>query len=507
MSAPRGVVRVWLATVTLWACAGGELAESADGAFSPVPRPRLDGSVALGEAGVPVVPSLDADVGGPPGDATPGPVGGTPSGGGATPPDRDAEPTVPGPPTDPNDQDGDGVPAADDCDDLDPDRAPNLPETPGDGVDTDCDTQDDLACFAAADCPPAWSCRADYTCQPGCRPDDCRPGLRCNSIERVCLPDPSLSGCGRDVDCPADQACVPYRVVRTGSLGLTCQPREGEAGPGAPCAADDECRSGVCLRGTGCFGPCRDDADCGPGAACAWTRLQSGETQNRFRVCVRQLRACSRDADCEGGGVCAAIARPDAPRGVVLACVAPAPDAGLGGPGAACAQDADCRSGACLVEDGLCIGACVDAADCAAGQRCYAAGVYYLDDGGTAGPADDVESGLPQCLPDFGSDAACDALRFCPENEVCFPRRGADGRTYEPRCRRAVGPGVAGAMCDADGDCATGACVDGACVGVCHRPEDCAPGSFCVERRWVLDDRGTEDVYDDHALEVGLCVR
>jgi hypothetical protein len=62
-------------------------------------------------------------------------------------------------------------------------------------------------------------------------------------------------------------------------------------------------------------------------------------------------------------------------------------------------------------------------------------------------------------------------------------------------------------MCDADGDCATGACVDGACVGVCHRPEDCAPGSFCVERRWVLDDRGTEDVYDDHALEVGLCVR
>ena len=173
--------------------------------------------------------------------------------------------------------------------------------------------------------------------------------------------------------------------------------------------------------------------------------------------------------------------------------------------GAACRAGSDCRSGICL-QDGVCFGPCADDADCVAGDRCYSPGVFFIDDGGTALAADDVYSGVPTCLTDRGSDAPCDDLRHCPAGEACTPRLDDDGRTFVTRCRTAQGAGGPGAACDADADCQLGACTDGHCAGLCFAPADCAAGTHCEAGRYVLDDRGTLDPYDDLTADLGFCL-
>ena len=103
-----------------------------------------------------------------------------------------------GPPDPTDDLDQDGVSAPADCDDTDPRRYPGARELPGDGLDANCDAQDALPCNGSDDCPPAWYCARDFTCQSGCRADDCRDGLRCHSLDRVCLPDDANFACGRE---------------------------------------------------------------------------------------------------------------------------------------------------------------------------------------------------------------------------------------------------------------------------------------------------------------------
>ncbi|MSP70903.1 MAG: hypothetical protein EXR76_01710 [Myxococcales bacterium] len=410
-----------------------------------------------------------------------------------------------GPPDPTDDLDQDGVSAPADCDDADPRRYPGARELPGDGLDANCDAQDALPCNGSDDCPPAWYCARDFTCQSGCRADDCRDGLRCHSLDRVCLPDDANFACGRDADCPQGTLCRLYRIVGAGALGATCEPPQGVDGTGAACADGSECQSGLCLYSGTCGALCRDDRDCPMTTTCAWTRFYAGETENRVHVCMGPLTACVRSEDCRPGLICAAVPRPDQPRGHVLGCV-PGPDGvGVLRSGAACARDEQCQSGQCLAE-GRCLGPCGGDVDCAQGQRCYEAGIFIIDDGGTVSTVDDVLTGLPQCGPDHGSEQRCDELRRCPIDEVCLPRVGVDGRTYETRCFGAQGPGAAGVACENDAECASGDCIAEHCFGLCFELDGCGEGSRCINRQFVLDDRNTMDLYDDLIADLGLCV-
>ncbi len=492
---PGGVIAVVLA-----ACAGGELAREDAGLAGYVVTPSGDAARIGPTPGVDAGPGGDArpsvgDGGPSGGDATAGGAGG----GGARPPvDTDASVV------DPLDRDGDGVSPPEDCDDEDPRRSPNAVETPGDGFDSNCDAQDDLPCVRATDCPPAWYCDNDFLCRPGCRSTDCRPGLQCHSLDRICLPADLNLSCGRDADCPAGTYCRLYVAPGSEVFGSTCEPTVGPGRAGAACEADAECASDACFYGSTCLGLCRDDSDCAPGSACAWTRLNVGETENRFRVCLRQIQACDSPSDCGAGDVCTLLPRPDAPRGFTLACLPAPADAGPGGSGAPCADDSACRTGICL-GDGTCFGPCADDAECPAGRRCYDAGIFFIDDGGTALVADDVLSGLPYCALDSGSDAPCDGQRRCPAGETCAPRRAAEGNRFETRCQTAEGPGGAGEPCDADAACQLGACTEGRCLGLCFADGDCAAGTACEVGTYVLDDRDTRDPYDDVRAELGFC--
>lgn len=336
---PGGVIAVALA-----ACAGGELAREDAGLAGYVVTPSGDAARIGPTPGVDAGPGGDArpsvgDGGPSGGDATAGGAGG----GGARPP-VDTDGAV----VDPLDRDGDGVSPPDDCDDEDPRRSPNAVETPGDGFDSNCDAQDDLPCVRATDCPPAWYCDNDFLCRPGCRSTDCRPGLQCHSLDRICLPADLNLSCGRDADCPAGTYCRLYVAPGSEVFGSTCEPTVGPGRAGAACEADAECASDACFYGSTCLGLCRDDSDCAPGSACAWTRLNVGETENRFRVCLRQIQACDSPSDCGAGDVCTLLPRPDAPRGFTLACLPAPADAGPGGSGAPCADDSACRTGICL---------------------------------------------------------------------------------------------------------------------------------------------------------------
>jgi hypothetical protein len=479
-------------------CAGGNLADE-DAAGSMYSGPPT------GDASGVVIPTPDALISSrldaramEPGDAGPGDA--RPNGPDGPP----APPTDPPDPVDPNDQDGDGASPPDDCDDTNPARAPGLVETPGDGFDSNCDGQDDLPCVRATDCPPAWYCTNDFVCRPGCRSTDCKDGLQCNSLDRVCVPDDLGLSCGSDADCPADRFCRFFTPPGSEALHTTCELNEGAAPGGTACTEDAECRSGACFLGRSCMGLCRDAADCADGSACAWARIVIGDTENRVHLCLGQLRACERLGDCGAGEVCTLLARPDAPRGFTLACL-PAPEvAGAGISGTPCRDDAECRTGICL-QDNTCFAPCGDDTDCAPGKRCYDPGIFFIDDGGSDLTADDVLTGLPFCTPDTGSDTPCDALRRCAEGEVCAPSRRADGRTFDTRCTTANGPGVGGAPCERDAECALGACDEGRCAGLCFADADCVGDTRCVEGRYILDTQDTPDPYDDLTADLGFC--
>jgi hypothetical protein len=493
---------VSLALIASLGCAAGEVADSSC-ASAKLCGPRTGGS---GSDEVPS-PSRDATLAdaadalhGPEPDATPpdaAPPDAAPRGGAA--PDAAEDPAT-------ADHDLDGVPAARDCDDQDGHRYPGAPETPDDGVDSDCDGFDTLPCGRNADCPAGQFCQfgdQGGRCEPGCRGEDCRAGLRCHTQLHACVPDERSFTCGGDADCPMGSVCGVQAVAGTDRLDARCRPPVGMNAGAAACATGDDCASGACMPYGQCLALCRADTDCTGEDRCLWTRLGTGDTAWRVRACMRPPRTCLRSGDCPDGR-CVPVPAPDGPRGFILACLPGAPGGGAGG--ASCTQDAECASGVCLRE-GFCFSPCAGNDDCLAGKRCYEVGVFLTDDGSSDTPADDRDQAFPACLPDAGSDAPCQRAADCLAGEICGVHLDAAGRTFVPRCVTA-GPGApAGAACRLGADCASGSCAGGACLGVCAADADCAAGARCAVGRHVLDTRSTDDVEDDRYADVGLCVR
>lgn len=353
-------------------------------------------------------------------------------------------------------------------------------------------------CAEDAGCPDGQYC-ADRACVDGCRvmPDDCAQG-RCNPQTREC----DAAMCLRDADCAADQACVV--VIVEGLPALRCAAAFADGRAEAPCDANLDCASRLCLEDGFCFAGCVNDLDC-PSRACETISLiVDDDRQVDLQSCIPPQINCGSDADCGDDQACVPLQSGDPLRPDF---VCRALDGRLPG-GAACQEGAQCGSNNCF--EGNCFALCDPVAnDCDPGQRCYPNQVFFGDDRGTPTPADDRFLGYPACRPDQGSGQACLTGR-CPAGEACTVRFTQNREGLDRICRTAVGAGLGGAICRAPGECASGLCLDqGICFGVCdpNAPAgQCAPNTGCGEVIFTLNDRGTEQPFDDLVAEVPACV-
>lgn len=346
-------------------------------------------------------------------------------------------------------------------------------------------------CRADADCAVAEYCAEDGVCRPGCRLDSetCAPAS-CDPITRGCAPRP----CVDDGQCPPTAVCAPAPDAD----GLVCRPALGPGRAEAPCAADAECASGLCLDVGVCFAGCAADAGC-PSGRCAAVELPDGR---RMLACVPALARCRVDADCGAGRACLPEALDDGPG---LACVLPIAGAPAGAP---CTAAAECASADCL--DGRCWSPCVDDTHCPAETRCHLGARYLVDDRGSPETEDDRAVGVGGCRSAaLGSATLCVQDAGCPEGELCAQRPSPDRSALEGRCLIPSGPAADGAPCAVDGDCRRGWCLEGRCLGRCSGDPpsgDCAAGTVCAP--WVVQvwDRETPEVNDDIGMEVIACV-
>lgn len=92
------------------------------------------------------------------------------------------------------------------------------------------DCQDGLVC-SAGQCKPA-----DFYCY---KPTDCPPGYRCNTLNNLCEPDSSTSGCADDGDCPVGERC--------GAAALCID--DGGCTSSAQCPSGSSCEltTGACI--------------------------------------------------------------------------------------------------------------------------------------------------------------------------------------------------------------------------------------------------------------------
>ncbi len=221
---------------------------------------------------------------------------------------------------------------------------------------------------------------------------------------------------------------------------------------GAPCEADPQCASGMCVCGGGgceglatglcsapCAGPCdagvcADLAPSGPGTPEPWQQ----------QLCLADCSA----AACPAGMACQELLAGDA-GGWVLACFPSGPLAAIG---ESCARpsgeldDELCASGQCLAEGlrGLC------GADCGPANRCPSSAACATFEGGAPGRT---------CLARCDADTACDADPWL----ACQAPGGTGALSFtvdEP-----VSPGgyCAPKACSSDPECPQGQCTGGFC--------------------------------------------
>jgi len=304
-----------------------------------------------------------------------------------------------------------------------------------DSYDNDCDDAVDEGCADVGDpCADSDDCvggsDAGPTCQDslagrictvacdGLRPAaSCTAGFYCavsSGCEGQCIPG-SAGGRPYDETCEEDTDCMSLKCIDPGDGRRRClTPCEGDAGRclageacvanpgecggcvdaeilvalrglGEPCAADGECRSGICFSDAEEAGYC--SRDCDSDEACAdGYHCRVGEPPR----CVRGNRegigsSCRTNEDCHEGGFCATLngvswctdfcPPVECPDG--YSCVDVGDDLGLCAPasgltGARCETAEDCLSGLCAeTADGtLCTRYCGPDAPCGPGFEC-----------------------------------------------------------------------------------------------------------------------------------------
>ncbi len=177
------------------------------------------------------------------------------------------------------------------------------------------------------------------------------------------------------------------------------------------------------------------------------TPSEVADLMDQVETDVHQELPCGRNSDCPVGTSCVWSWSGGE---LTLACRVPV---GTSPGGAACTDDSDCVSGACI--DGLCGRPCVSAADCPVGHAC-----------------EDVEVGgyaARSCVP---LPVTCQANADCAAPQVCVVNRGHGELSLV--CGAPVGPGALGASCTQDAHCASNLCLSGTCVLPCVRNADCS---------------------------------
>jgi hypothetical protein len=284
------------------------------------------------------------------------------------------------------------------------------------------------ACASDADCPGG-------ECAPG--PDGaaagsgistgfctrpCEASYECGA-DGVCSGSPDakqcFAACREQSDCRDGFVCSGEIQGATLTLPGSCRPKRQvdqleDGVVGRACAGDGDCSGGYCgtenLLGTSypggyCTGRCYEDAECGRGGLCLWTRVSSdpgyclqgcgsdadctrddygcwelGDGSRVLHACYPRLRplpdqragmACTSDADCGAPHASCAKTLPfygsfstndkrDAPGGY---CTQP------------CALDIECGAGGqCIsygTSGGLCFGSCAADNPCRDGYACY----------------------------------------------------------------------------------------------------------------------------------------
>jgi hypothetical protein len=301
-------------------------------------------------------------------------------------------------------------------------------------------------------------------CQPGsllaacrehCESDgDCLAPARCDAATSTCrrppiacdpLHDPQPSptdidgGQSASGDCGATQECD----LVTG----TCTPR-----PGAACMLEFDCRAGeVCSGGS-----------CTPAGSSA---------------------LCQRDSDCVSPNVCRLILDASSAKLVSL-CGSPI---GPAEAGARCHDNGECQTGLCL-RSGTCFGGCQLGSEASARSDCHGhdgviCGETALVLPGAAGTSKSYS--VVSCVlspPACSSDRDCDASGGSCQILV-DPKKPTQLRTG---CLPVRGLLRSGAVCQRDGDCASGLCpVVGAgpmraCFAACRSVADCRAMAMLV---------------------------
>jgi hypothetical protein len=239
------------------------------------------------------------------------------------------------------------------------------------------------------------------------RDDDCDSGL-CLRVSIAGRPESACATlCCSETQCPAGFGCLYSSGARYCVPGRFNVTGDGFTRDGRQACGDNACRSGMCeLRRDGdrCLGACCTDRDCvaigggscffgeagatmrswcdlpasiigsGPGGPCGYG---FGPQECASGICIASGLAdppgfcagtCCTNADCGGGElVCGQVAGFGGPEaGIATACV-PLPR-GAAEEGAACADDAGCRSGHCV--EGVCAEPCCFDVDCRGERRC-----------------------------------------------------------------------------------------------------------------------------------------
>ncbi len=212
-----------------------------------------------------------------------------------------------------------------------------------------------VACLSDADCASDEFCWFETVGQGICS-TPLANGVPCQSDSQCKSGHCTLGFCAQcatDADCSPDEYCLLSTIGGTGCVS--------KADNGVPCTKDAACKSGHCSLGL--CAECASDADCGPGEFCPLKSVGgsacltkfgagapcAGDNNCKSGICKWGLcKECSTSAQCGSGKLC-----------VGLACV---PD--LLGLGSVCFSDSKCASGKCC-------GTCVASGKKCVGQSCY----------------------------------------------------------------------------------------------------------------------------------------
>lgn len=245
-------------------------------------------------------------------------------------------------------------------------------------------------------------CTSDSSCQAGlvCGTTNILTTNVVDSTENsICT-----KSCCTSADCPASYVCFGPGTGGNYCISATLAQRGavGDGTPGAACAGDTDCRSGVCDTTSHCLDTCCSANDCAAGTTCRVKTINTKATENWVCAvpedgssldtgasCSSTTKTC-KDDNCSGfpqkcrPSCCSSKECSDTGSGFGVCAYGQflqtsayakwcfdAVDGGTGLPlGAACGGDTDCASRICDHDHSICAAICCQDSDCANNQVC-----------------------------------------------------------------------------------------------------------------------------------------